>query len=120
MQALVSQLSSKYKFGFCLIDKWGDPSSGCYRQYYECWPQFYDPEYYTDGRYWQRIFRQSGGVSQVLCSAIIRYVRDEPQFFLGSADDTVNKQHRCRVPPCPQLAPPCNSSDQATCPLYLS
>src|SRR5689334_11852277 len=33
--------------GFCTTTKWLDPSSYCYRQYWECWPEFWPPDYFS-------------------------------------------------------------------------
>ncbi len=32
--------------GFCSPAKWIDSRSYCYRVYYECWPDFFEPEYF--------------------------------------------------------------------------
>jgi hypothetical protein len=95
--------------GFCWDSgsspRWNDPHSYCWRQYYSCWPLFYTPEYYSDGRYIQTLYRQSVAITEVSCCCFD--VRDDPYCVQGPSDDTVNRQHSCPIactPPGPQLA----------------
>src|ERR1044071_8738736 len=82
-----------FEEGFCSPSTWADSSSYCWRKYYECWPQFYDPEYFSDGHYRQRLYRQSVYIYQPGCG--INERRDDPSCVQGPDVDTVNKQHTC-------------------------
>jgi len=87
-----------FELGFCSntgSDNWNDPISFCYRQYFQCWPEFFPPDYSSNGNYQQTIYRATGKVNQVLCGSIINDDKETVECQRGAADDSVTQTHTC-------------------------
>jgi len=84
-----------FELDTCAPKKWHDPISFCYRQYFECWPEFLPPQYSSNGNYHQAIFRDSGSVTQEVCSRIIGDDKDTVACVRGAPDDSIDRNHTC-------------------------
>ena len=88
--------------GFCSPSgdkRWTDPRSYCYRQYSECWPDFVEPEYSSNGTYHQTITRKLSVVIEDLCGQIFRDYKDRVN-CIGVGDDSVTRTHTCPLGEC--------------------
>lgn len=77
----------------------GDPTSAYYRPWYPCWPEFYPPQYLSNGNYVQLIYTSTGpSIPRVGCG--LGDVKDTPlaspqNCVRGSDQDSVLAQHTC-------------------------
>ena len=53
--------------GFCTPPEFNDPSDSCYRIKWECWPEFFDPTYLSNGHYEQVLWRRGAPVTTQGC-----------------------------------------------------
>lgn len=78
-----------------------NPGSAYYRTWYPCWPEFFVPEYHSNGDYVQTVFLSDGpSITRVSCSPPLGDVKDKvsaPPMDCrrGSSDDSVLQQHTC-------------------------
>lgn len=76
-----------------------NPSDPNYRKWYACWPEFFSPQYFSNGDYVQTIYRSTGSnIERVTCSG--EMVKDMPNpeaadCQRGASNDSVLKQHTC-------------------------
>ncbi len=70
-----------------------NPSVYYYAAWNECWPDFYPPEYFDDGRYEQRIDPKMSVVTDISCGLFDSKQTADCQRAPG--DDSVDRQHSC-------------------------
>lgn len=79
----------------------GDPSSHHYRPWYPCWPEFFVPQYFSNGDYVQRIFNSTGAsIPEIACTPTwigdVKHVPSPPPAnCVRGADVSVVRHHTC-------------------------
>lgn len=94
-----------------------NPSVYYYAAWKECWPDFYPPEYFNDGRYEQRIDPKMTVVTDISCGLFDSKQKADCQRAPG--DDSVDRQHSCPTggggPCAPQGCVPVDTPDGGHC-----
>jgi hypothetical protein len=82
----------------CNPADYNNSANACYRIPWECWPEFFNPEYNSNGHYQQTLFRK--GAPLYTTSCLLGQNRDiygEDHCTRGSSDDTegTKRDHTC-------------------------
>jgi hypothetical protein len=88
------------ELGFCDGQEYNDPSGYCYRVVWECWPEFFTPQYFSNGHYEQILFRREAPVHTQSCGFPLFDHKDlygEGQCLRDSSVDTdgTKRDHAC-------------------------
>jgi hypothetical protein len=75
------------------------PANPCYRVAWECWPEFFPPDYNSNGHYEQTLFRKGNPLFTEDCGGLAghRDLYGEDRCSRGSSDDTngTKRDHTC-------------------------
>jgi hypothetical protein len=87
------------ELGFCTEQQYNNPQSYCYRIGWECWPEFWPPEYYSNGHYEQLLYRKEAPVNTQQCGFPFDHkdLYSEQLCFRSSSEDTeeTKRDHTC-------------------------
>ena len=83
---------------YCTAANYNNPANACYRVPWECWPEFFVPDYSSNGHYEQTLYRK--GAPLFTTSCLLGQNADlygETRCSRGSSDDTngTKRDHTC-------------------------
>jgi hypothetical protein len=91
-----------YLMPFCYEGNYNNPADDCYRIPWECWPEFFSPEYNSNGHYEQTLFRRGAPLVTTGSGCVYpvgqhKDLYGEEQCTRGSSDDTngTKRDHTC-------------------------